>query len=197
MSYYYQYFIGYEKNQKIYPYGPYDCNGKLKPVVEKSRSFASNLHDSFFTVINEQISEELRKEFEYEDYLGEKKVDIKYLPFCNLPNGEYIVKGYFLIEDIQAWKQGGDDSLFYNVIDAHTYNELMKKELVFGKNQPEKDDEGFEYTIPNASDYIYDAIPNYNSKEYEAELIRQVGLMLFDEYELSQKYNLVIIESEG
>ena len=38
MSYYYNYYIGYKKDNKIYPLGPYDCNGNLKPVISKSSS---------------------------------------------------------------------------------------------------------------------------------------------------------------
>lgn len=198
MSYYFEYYAAIQdkESNKVYPLGPYDCNGKLKAIVERSRSFASDLHYDFYILPNEMIGDELRKEFEYENYDGTKCCDIKYLPIDELPTGSYIIEGYFLIDDLQAWHQGGDDSLFYNVIKPEIYAELMRKELIFGKNQPEKDDDGYEYTKPNASDYIYSAVPNYNSKEYEAEIIRQVSSMLFD-YDLSQKYNLIIIEVEG
>lgn len=198
MSWYYQYFLGVQDKQtkEIKPFGPYDCDGNLRPIIEKSSSFASELHNDFIRIPEEFVSAELRKEFEYEDYQGDKQFEAKYLMFNDLPDGDYIVRGYFPIEDHEMWVKEGDDSLFYRVIDPHTYNELMRKELIFGKNQPEKDSEGFEYTKPNASDYIYDAIPRYNSEEYEAELIRQVANMLFG-YELYEKYNLVVIETEG
>ena len=198
MSYYYQYYAGIEDKESgvIYPLGPYDCNGKLKPIVEKSRSFASNLHEDFLPIDSGCISHELRAEFEYEDWNGEKRTDVKFLPIDELPDGDYIVKGYFLIEDVQAWEQGGDDDVFYHVINPQVYAELLRKELVFGKNKPEEDVQGILYTKPNASDYMYSAIPNYCSKEYEAELIRQVALMLFD-YDMENKYNLVILETEG
>ena len=198
MSYYYEYYaaIQNKESKMVFPLGPYDCNGKLKAIIERSRSFASDLHDDFYILPNEQISDELHKEFDYEDYKEEKVCDIKYLPIDKLPTDSYIIKGYFLIDDIQAWEQEGDDSLFHNMIKPEYYAELMQKELIFGKNQPEKDEDGYEYTKPNASDYIYSAIPNYNSKEYEAEMIRQVAIMLFD-YDLSQKYDLLVIEVEG
>ena len=198
MSYYFEYYAAIQDKEtfNVFPLGPYDCNGKLKPIIERSRSFASDLHNDFYVLPNEQISEELHKEFDYEDYKGEKSCNIKYLPIDKLPTDSYIMKGYFLIDDVQAWEQGGDDSLFYSMIKPEYYAELMRKELIFGKNQPEKDEDGCEYTKPNASDYIYSAIPNYGSKEYEAEVIRQVATMLFD-YDLSEKYDLIIIEVEG
>ena len=198
MSYYYEYYAAIQdkETKMVFPLGPYDCNGKLKAIIERSRSFASNLHDDFYVLPNEKISEELHKEFDYEEYDGTKICNIKYLPINELPTDSYIIKGYFLIEDLQNWEHDGDDTLFYNVIKPEYYAELMRNEIIFGKNQPEKDIEGYEYNKPSASDYIYSAIANYNSKEYEGEMIRQVATMLFD-YELSQKYELIIIEVEG
>ena len=198
MSYYYQYYIGVQDKHSgiIKPFAPYDANGNLHAIIERSRSFASNLYQDFYAVPEDKISEELRKEFEYEDYTGTKKVDVKYLPYEELGNSDYIVKGYFPIEDVQAWEQGGDDTVFYNVIDAHRYAELLKKELMFGKNKTEKDEDGYEYTPLNASDYIYDAIPNYNSKEYEIAMIKQFVDSCID-YDISKDYNIVILETEG
>lgn len=200
MSYYYQYYIGYEDIQTgiIYPYGPYTCQEKLKPVVEKSHSFASDLHDEFVPIPSGCVSTELRKEFEYEDWQGNKQFEVKYLKFEDLPNGDYIVKGYFPIDDVQAWEQIGDDDLFYHRITPQIYAAMMQKELTFGKNQPEKDEEGFEYTKPNASDYMYYAVPNYCSKEYEAFQLRETVNMLYDyDFFADDNKKIVILETEG
>lgn len=200
MSYYYEYYVGYEDTQTgiIYPYGPYTSEGKLKPIVEKSRSFASDLHNSFSRIDNGYISKELRKEFEYEDWQGEKQIDVKYLYFEDLPNSDYIKKGYFLIEDVQAYEQGGCDDLFYHIISPIVYAEKMRNELTFGKNQPKKDIEGEEYTEPNASDYMYYAVPDYNCKEYEISQIKEAINMLYD-YDFFEDNNkrIVILETEG
>ena len=200
MSYYYQYYIGYEDvlTGIIYPYGPYTSEGKLKPVIEKSRSFSSDLHNNFIYIPDACISSELRKEFEYENYLGVKQVDVKYLKLEDLPTGEYIKKGYFLIDDVQAWEQGGDDSLFYSMITPVIYIEKLKKEMIFGKNQPKKDEEGEEYTEPNASDYMYYAVPDYTSKEYEAFQIREAVNMLYDyDFFADDNKRIIILETEG
>ena len=198
MSWYYNYYIGYEDIQTgiIYPYGPYTSEGKLKSVVEKSRSFASDLHNDFVSIPSGCVSTELRKEFEYEDWQGNKKVEVNYLPFDELPIGDYIIRGYFPIEDYDEWVKFGNDDVCDNVITSEKYAELLKKELIFGKNKPEIDEEGYEYTELNASDYIFSAIPNYSSKEYEAVIIREVAYMLFS-YELRDKYELVVLETEG
>ena len=200
MSYYYKYYIGYEDvlTGIIYPYGPYTSEGKLKPVVEKSRSFASDLHNNFVPIPSGCTSTELRKEFEYEDWQGNKQFDVKYLKLEDLPDGDYILKGYFLIDDVQAWEQGDCDDLFYHVISPHIFAEKMRRELTFGKNQPKKDEDGFDCTEPNASDYMYYAVPNYCSKEYEAFQIREAVNMLYDyDFFVDDNKRIVILETEG
>ena len=100
MSYYYTYYIGYRSEGKIYPLGPYDCFGNLRPVLNRTRSFASDLYEEFSPVKEPEISEELRKEFESEDWNGKKVVPVKYLNIKDLPTGEYIKKGYVLISEV-------------------------------------------------------------------------------------------------
>lgn len=198
MGYYYSYYIGYEEPESglIKPFGPFTYEGKIKPVLERSRSFASDLYESFYSMSEDRISTELRELFEYEDWKGEKRIDVKYLPFDELPDDDFIKKGYFFIDDVQAWEQGGDDSLFYNMISPTMYAAMVKNEIVFGKNQPVKDDEGNEYTKPNASEYMYYAAPQYDSKEYESFIIKQVVSMLCD-YDFCENKRIVILETEG
>lgn len=198
MSYYYEYYLGYIKDNKIYPYGPFTFDGKIKPIIEKSRNFASDLYQDFLVIKDEQISNELRILFEYEDWQGEKKTEVKYLPVDQLPNTDYIKKGYFPIDDVQAWEQSEDDSLFYSMISPLIYAERLKKEVTFGKNQPKKDIEGEEYTELNASDYMYYAAPQYNSKEYESFLLSQVADSMYDyEFFNNENIKMVILETEG
>lgn len=197
MSYYYCYTIGImDKEDKIKPFGPYDANGNLKYVIEKSRSFASDLHEDFYEVKKEQITDELRKQFSYKEWDGKEIFEVKYLPIENLTTKSYLKKGYFLIDDVQAWEQGGDDSLFCNMITPEVYAEKMRNELTFGKNQPKEDEYGNKYTEPNASDYMYYAVIDYNSKEYEAEQIRNVAVIL-ENYNMPEGSKLVALEVEG
>ena len=198
MSYYYNYYVGYKKDGKIYPWGPYNANGKLEPMVSRSRSFASDLHEEFYAVSDKEVSEELRKEFEYEDWTKVKRVDVKYLSEKDLPTGSYIKTGYFLIKDVQAYENDecGNFEGFYDVISPEVYAAKLQHEMTFGKNQPNKDDEGYEYTEPNASDYMYYAYPDHDTKEYESFILRQLIEALRD-YRMGNDVEYVVLETEG
>lgn len=198
MSYYYNYYIGYKKDEKIYPWGPYNANGKLEPMISRSRSFVSDLHEEFYTVSEKEISEELRKEFEYEDWDKVKRFDVKYLSEKDLPVGSYIKTGYFLIKDVQAYEDDKYNNFegFYDILSPEIYAAKLQHEMMFGKNQPIKDNDGYEYTEPNASDYMYYAYPDYDTKEYESFVLRQLIEALRD-YHTEDRVEYVVLETEG
>lgn len=79
MSYYYNYYLGYKKDGKFYPMAPYDRKGKLESILWKSRSFASDLHEDFRIIKNEDISDELYKAMLTDDCLKDcKEANIPY-----------------------------------------------------------------------------------------------------------------------
>ena len=81
MSYYYSYYIGYrDSSGKIYPYGPYDAFGKLYPVIERSRSYASDLHELFYVIPEDSISNELKNSLGYKDKISWETIQNPYLP---------------------------------------------------------------------------------------------------------------------
>ena len=197
MSYYYTYYAGYMLDGKIYPLGPYDCDGKLRPIVEKSRSFASNLHDYFYCVRDEQISDELRKDFEYEGWSGEKRVDVRYLPISNLPKGSFVKRGYFLISDVRQYERDDCDfDGFFDMLPPQVYAAKLQNELLLGKNQPKEDEEDEDFSGRSASNYMYYAYPDYNSREYEAHMIREAVENLKD-YRYPDDRVFVALETEG
>ena len=198
MSYYYNYYIGYKQDGKIYPWGPYTAEGRLEPVLSRSRSFASDLYNEFHVVSDKEISEELRKEFEYEDWTKTKRIDVKYLSEDDLPTGSYIKTGYFLIKDVEAYENDkyGNFEGFCDVISPEVYAAKLQHEMMFGKNQPKKDDEGYEYTEPNASDYMYYAYPDYNTEEYESFFLRQLIDALRNVF-AGRDVEYVVLETEG
>jgi hypothetical protein len=145
------------------------------------------------------IPDELRKDYEYETYEGEKEMPrLKYLRVSELPKESYIKKGYFLIRDVVLYEEGDGDSdeLFYDRISPSVYAGMMKNEITFGKPADEYDAEGEKIERHSAGDYMYYAYPNYFSKEYEAEMLRVTAGML-DEYDLPKGSELVVIEDEG
>ena len=132
MGYYYDYYLGYQKDGKIYPWGPYTAAGKIKPVFYRSRSFASDLHERFRPVAEDEISDELRADFEYEDWQGDKRIDVKVLPAGELPGGSFIKTGYFLIDEVKSYEAGDgwwDD--FTTPLSPQIYAALLDKELKF------------------------------------------------------------------
>lgn len=199
MSYYYNYFIGYQKGKKIYPLGPYNALGEMKAVICRSASYASDLHERFSSVGEGQISEELRKQFEFTDYRGINCVQVRYLAEKDLPEGSYIRRGYYLIDDVAKYEAddgNGDFDGFYHSLTPQIYAAKLEKEIQFGKNMPQKDAEGNDYSEPNASDYMFYAYPEYQSEEYEASVLRFAASVL-KSYSMDDDIEIVILETEG
>ena len=200
MSYYYNYYIGYMSEEKVYPLGPYNCKGKLKDVISRSASFASDLHEDFFYLKDDMISDELRKEFSYTNWNDEVVMQkVKYLPVEALPKGSAIKRGYFLIEDVKNYEDDPDSfDGFYDYLNPTVYSAMANNEVRFGKPEPVKDSCGEEYYPKSASDYMYYAYEDWHSKEYEADILRTVAYMLGEyDYDLPKGYKLVILETEG
>ena len=203
MSWYYTYYIGgLTKDGKIIPLGMYDREGKIHPAIEKSRSFASDLHEQFSPITKDMISEEFEKEFSYEDYTGKKVLDLtylSYLPLKDLGSTDYIRKGYFLIEDVRQYEEDGETwDLFYDWLTPQVYAVKLENELKFGPPQKEYDVEGEDCTPHSVRDYMYYAYPNYDSREYEASRIIDAAYMICDEYDAKERgLTLVAILSQG
>lgn len=199
MSYYYNYYVGYRHEGKIYPFGPYNSFGKLKEVISKTRSFASDLHDDFCPIKEAEVSDELREEFEYEDWNGNKVMYVKVLPIDELPAGSYIRKGYFLIEDVQRYEdnESYDFDGFYDHVSPAVYASMVQNEAQFGKPERRKNDYDEWYYPKTASDYMYYAYSDYESREYEAEMIRSVAEMLKEYSDLPDDAKLLALETEG
>lgn len=188
MSWYYCYYIGKKVNNKIEVIGMYDNNGKIHPVLERSRSFASSLKDYF------NRFEEIEELEELKDILGAEYISI--CPYKNLPKGDFVKAGYFLIEDVTQYLKEHDAwDLFYDKLSPEVYAERLKIERILGAPKPKVDEEGNVYEVHSCSDYMYFAYPDYSCEEYEAFMIKYAVEML-------QPYNyerddIVIILGEG
>lgn len=198
MSYYYNYYIGYELEGKIYPFGPYNSKGRLCPVISRSSSFASDLHRYFNLVSEDQISKELRDEFEYTLYNDEKsRCEVKYLPVRELPVGSPIKRGYFLIDEVQHYEREQDSEVFSDCLSPTIYAVKYQHQLRFGRNVEEEDAEGFKFKEPDASDYMYYAYEDTSTEEWEASKLWDAAEMLNDYDSLPKGAKIVILEDEG
>ena len=186
MSWYYNYYIGKKVDNKIEVIGMYDNEGKVHSIVERSRSFASPLKNRFYKYEGEDLKELEEKLQGY----------ISICPYKDLPNGDYIKTGYFLIDDVTQYLKTHDTwDLFYDKISPEIYAEKLKIEQTLGAPRSKKDEEGNEYEVHSCADYMYFAYPDYNSEEFETFLIKYA-------VEVLQPYNferddIVIILSEG
>ena len=191
MSWYYSYYIGRKNNEKTDVIGVFDNNGKVHSALERSRSFASSLHELFERYHGEDYKE-------LEEKLGGY---ISILPYKDLPKGSFVKSGYFLIEDVEKYLKDEDTwDIFYDHISPQVYAEKLKTECLLGRPSHVKlGKEGVELETEedtrSCRDYMYFAYPDYSSKEYEAFIIREVVEML-EPYNF-EKDDVVIILSEG
>ena len=104
MSYYYNYYIGYQTpDKKIYPIGPFDARGNIHSALTRSRSFASNLHDEFYYINEKSVTDELIDALGYAWEGEEKKFEHgKFLPLNELPNGSFINDGKVSLGDVHS-----------------------------------------------------------------------------------------------
>ena len=191
MSYYYNYYVGQKRDGKIYPWGPYTASGKLLPVLSKSRSCASELHQRFHKVSEAQVSDELRERFEEESLLNPKVkiVNVKYLPVDDLPKGSFVKSGYFPIEEVMAYESDDSDDYFDGFsrpIPPHIYAAMFENQRMLGAENQDR----------NAADYMFYAYPDFNSEEYEADVLREAAEML-KTYMEPEGTEFVILETEG
>ena len=199
MSYYYNYCLGYLKNGKVYPLGPFDAKGKIYYVLSRSRSFASNLHEDFYDLPKNMYSNELKKTFQYETWDGETEVnDLRYIQISELGSTNFIKTGYFLISDVEKYeKNDGDDyDLFWDNLSPAIYAAKLENELKFGAPKEQTDDYGEKYTPHSVADYMFYVYPDYNCREYETFLIKK-QVEIYEVATLLEGAEVVVLLTEG
>lgn len=220
MSYYYNYYLGYKKDGKIYPYAPYDSKGKLACVLSKSKNFASDLHENFRYLKNEEISDELIDSFITDFFI--EKYEYSQKPLTKEEKDEYkktmgrdyvekekkTLREAFLDEmqfkylPISALPTGNyikEGYILFNSIDDEEYDywpllspHVYAEKLKSGKDEVYDDEGNVMYRI---SDLIYHKWIGKQSKEYEASIIND-AYDNFYEYGISND-EIVVIETEG
>lgn len=183
MSYYYCYRLGYlDEDGKAHPFMPFTVNHDWVNIISRSRSYASDLHEIFVPISEKMVSDDL-KLYIHADYdeLNErdKKDVLQCVRWCylkELPRGDYVKSGYFLIEDVRRYLVDPDNDYidyFFDNLSPTEYAARLENYMKFGDDE-EKDEDGgiIQHSI---KDYMYFAYPDYSSAEYEASRIRDVA----------------------
>lgn len=184
MSYYYSYYLGIKKSDGlIYPIGLFDESGKLYPVIERSRRFASDLHNDFCQMSVAMASNKLKEEFASMIADGA----VKYLPISSLKSAEFVKTGYFLISDINQYESTHDHTrLFEYRLSPTTFAEMLRNNSRYPVDP--------KYS---AEDFAYYAYCDTNSKEYETFLITSAFCSYFHKHYKDNYDDYVVIETEG
>ena len=213
MSEYFDYYIGYKQNDKIYPLGPYNAKGELLPAYEHSSSFGYGLPELIDNVLlRENASDSLIEEeiignygnLRDENDTHENGLYWTYaddlFEMCN--HGDYIKSGYFLLDDIRIYKQNGnstqDVDIFYDKLDSDEYAMRLQNELIFGPPLHKKDECNNDITDHSIRDYGYFAYADYYSKEYIFSKINAIiEVLIGDFYTIPEDAKLVVIMTRG
>ena len=134
----------------------------------------------------------LSKKFQEDLDLMDDDIDnsglyISYLPYDELPKGDFIRNGYFLTDAINEYEKEHDEDILYDFLTPNEYLRKYEKEQKFGKKEDEY----------HCEDYSYYAYPKYISKEYESFLIRQAKEMLIYDYEVPDDKEIVVLLWQG
>ena len=191
MSYYYTYYIGYKDgDDKISLLGPFDNKGNLKDVLCVSRSFIDDLDEYFADVGATVFTTEDRARLHLDDD-GFARISCATLD--ELPSGDYIKRGYFLIDDVKYYLDYGDNSdIFYDSMSPEIYAAAAANELKFGYH-PKKDEEGNIFSH-SCADYMYFCYADYASKEYYSSILRNAACRFTKYNEEDPKAVIVCVE---
>lgn len=198
ISWYFNYYAGYRDNKTgiLFPIGPFDHNGKIHPIIWRSRSFESELHEMFHSVGIESVSPELKSALwpESEDEDIEKFLYLSYLPVKELPDTKLGVKtGYYLTDEIARYlKYGYSEDIFYDYMDPTEYSMRLSNELIFSQD-PIQDDDEEKHSV---KDYSYFSYVDTLSMDYEVSEIK-TGLDIFEFTKIPDDCERVVILNEG
>ena len=221
MSTYYCYCIGYkDSDNKIFPVGPYDYQGKLRYIIKRSRSYVTDINELFYNIPKNAYSDELIHALtggkcDREEYL-KYSVD-QYLPVSELPDGNFIQTGYFLISDVDRYLKAKDENerndlawsrLFVKSMSEAAYAAKLQNELMFENHKETSnhaikgedryadidDEERFSYSC---KDYMYFSYPDVFCKEYDAFLLREALNSYIYDIKIPEGSEWIIICSIG
>lgn len=212
MSYYYSYFIGAcNKNTGVFrvlgPFAKDEKNGKMRiaPVICKSQSFASDLHEEFSPIPEDKMSPEMVEQFTYKNYKDEPELDrVKYLDYSLLPGGEMIRSEYVLTSELIQYQQMKDDYLpeaeyFSETLSPAAYATFAQHYVTTGEGLEREVLEDEEYVKKTLTPDMY-TLYRYideSSVEFESWVIRMTVVEGGYDFLIGKDEKLVILETEG
>lgn len=200
MSTYYSFYVGYEaQDGKIHTFGPYDRTRKIRPIVERSRSFIPyDFTESFHRLFEDKMADDLKEDFtytytikelnpetgEFEDKEETGREDSIYVAHLNqLPNTNYMIYGYFPMDEIMDYVNNDNkyDYYFSNKYDVEEFGFVLKSAI----------DKGDKEEIDRLKNYQFFSYPDYSSKEYLSNFIYEAVSYNgpFDEYIMKSHIN--------
>lgn len=203
MSYYYNYYLG-QRNKSIGTVsflGPFSKEGGALPILWKSRSFASDLHESFDFVPKENIDSSIfENKILYKD--DDYQQTLKMLPLSELKNDSPFKIGYVLRSQLISFFENKDNyfsetDAFTKVLTAEAFATFAQGYLVDEKPMFIYDWNSHETIKALPTDFVYHSWINYNSPEYEKWFISEVINNLGLSYRCDKDSELVILETEG
>ena len=178
MSTYYSFYIGYKtKDGKYHAYGPFDKFIKLCPVLTKSRSFISNLHHEFAKIEVDEMDYYLESQFTDSVDNKEKYSILYYLTFDKLPDGDYLKRGYYDINEVTECLKYDE----FDFSDYYTIEEYAARlsQAISSNNSEE---------VERLKKYVYFSYPDTHCEEYDSAIIRHAVSYtgLFTEYDIEE-----------
>ncbi len=201
MSTYYSFYIGYKtKDGKFHAYGPFDKEQQLRPCLEKSRSFISNLYEDFIKLSINEMDDFLKEHFTYKGGFSSSDEtlhsDLYYLPVSELPETNFIKRGYYTTEDIVDYLANGEP--YFG--EYYSENEYAIRISAAFKN-------GDTEELDRLKKFSYFSYPDYESKEYESFILHHFMSFQgpFDDYHIKESIkaggeeleNIVILMDVG
>lgn len=193
------YYLGIKNKdtQKIKLAGPYNKTGEVLPVL--SRGSMSSLWKELYCVEPEYLEEDAKKEFTWENYLGEEVLeDVRYIELDYDASCPLLTK-YIYKEALMSYIRDNRDYYEEDELDQYCMSEeeyavfcnaYLQNKKTCRKIDPEYSDETIK-AIP--SDYILYRWKDFSSPQYEAWIISETAENLGLAYDHKENEEIVIL----
>jgi len=198
MGYWHNIYLGYSKDGKVFPLGPYDAKGRIYPIYTYRHIWAgeNRLHDQMEHVLptDQEVSDELRNVLAYETYEGKTIYpDMRMIALDNLPALPIMSSGYVPIAQVEGYESFGGDPDFYPVYTPMIYAEKLRGEMNGIPAQPVEGED--EAPRESMRDFMFYQWVDRNTLAYDIHKVREVARVFEDAPILVGTKGIVVIET--